>query len=191
MMTGLFGRCNSTLYSNRYGVLTAWIVIGFGDALDCRLAAQSLNLKHLMQALIALILAIVTIHCSGQGTIVFANAGPGLNAPVFDAAGTRISGPSSFVADFFWSSDTGATMDQLVAAGFNQGFLSVNANGGGYFNSGLKTLPSPGGVTILGQVRVWDTDFGATYAQARDNGGQFGFSNMFTVTPDTPPGGGI
>lgn len=125
-----------------------------------------------------------------QGTIVFANAGPSLDAPIFDADGNRITGPSSFVADFFWSSDTSATMEQLVAAGFNQTFRPVNANGGGYFNGGLKTLPVPGGLAILGQVRVWDSTLGATYAQARDEGGQFGFSNLFLVTPDTPPGGG-
>jgi hypothetical protein len=143
-----------------------------------------------MKGLIMLLFSTAIAPCYGQGTIVFANAGLNLDAPIFDAAGTRISGPSSFVADFFWSSDTSASMDQLIAAGFNQVFLPVNGNGGGYFNGGLKTLPTPGNVPILGQVRVWDTDLGATYTQARDSGGQFGFSNMFLVTPDLPPGGG-
>jgi hypothetical protein len=149
--------------------------------------------QHCVQILLSIcaIILLGNAPSFGQGTIVFANQGPSLDAPIFDAAGDKITGPSSFLADFFWSSDTGATMDQLIAAGFNQTFLPINVNGGsGYFNGGAKTLPVPGGRAILGQVRVWDSAFGATYTQARDDGGQFGFSNLFLVTPDTPPGAG-
>jgi len=72
----------------------------------------------------------------------------------------------------------------LMAAGFNAGFTDFA--GGGYFLGGPKTLPGAVGAPILAQVRVWDTRFGATYEQARDSGGEFGFSNPFQVTPLVP-----
>ena len=132
------------------------------------------------------------LNSSGQGTIIFQNLpSPGLDAPVKDAAGNRIIGPGPYVADLYWSTNMQATTDMLVPAGFNQGFLSVTLNGGGYFNGGLKTLPAPGLNPILAQVRVWDTTFGSSYEVARDAGGEFGYSNVIPVTLDLPPGGGV
>jgi hypothetical protein len=40
----------------------------------------------------------------------------------------------------------------------------------------------------VAQVRVWDTTYGSTYYQARDNGGEFCFSNLITIAPSVPPG---
>ena len=126
----------------------------------------------------------------GQGTINFANRAVGVDAPVTNAAGNRILGPGTYVADFFWSANTNASMDSLSAFGANSPFYTNPAQAG-YFVGRVITLPGVwGGVTILAQVRVWDTTYGATYEQARDGGGEFGFSNLLLVFTDTPPGGG-
>ena len=128
----------------------------------------------------------------GQGTVNFSNlvgpSGTALNAPVTNLTGQRIVGPSPYVADLYWSSDSNALLDSLVAAGFNQPFSTITLSGG-YFLGGVKTLPTV--VPVLVQVRVWDTTYGATYAQARDNGGEFGASNPILLPPlDFPPGSG-
>ena len=121
-----------------------------------------------------------------QGEITFSNGALGVNAPISAASGNRIIGPSSYVADLFWSSDTNAPMDSLVAAGSETGFSSTTMNGGGYFY-GFVTL-SVGEIPVLVQVRVWDASYGSTYYAARNSGGEFGFSNRFIITPSVPPG---
>ena len=100
----------------------------------------------------------------GQGIIAFANRYGIVDAPVTNAAGNRILGPSPYVADFFWSANTNASMDSLSASGFNTPFGTTPATAG-YFFGGLRTLPGVReGNTILAQVRVWDTTYGATGA---------------------------
>jgi hypothetical protein len=135
-------------------------------------------------------IALIPFHVHSQGTVNFSNfAGVGtfaVDAPVTNAAGIRIVGPGPYVADLFWSSNTNAPVDSLTPAGFNQPFSTTTFSGGGYFVAGSKTLPTAD--WILAQVRVWDTTYGATYAQARDAGGEFGFSNLILVIPSIPPG---
>jgi hypothetical protein len=126
----------------------------------------------------------------GQGVIIFANAAQGVDAPVTNAAGSRILGPGPYVADFFWSANTNASMDGLSPFGVNAPFYTNPAQAGYFVGRGI-TLPGVReGNTILAQVRVWDTTYGATYEQARDSGGEFGFSNLILARPDEPPGGG-
>jgi len=145
--------------------------------------------ENAMKAVIALMTAIVffgeSVSAFAQGQVNFSNAGPGVNAPISDASGNRIIGPSPYVADLFWSTDTNAPMDNLTPASQNTPFSSVTNYGGGYFFGGSITLPW---TTILAQVRVWDTRFGTTYYGARDKGGEFGFSNLIIVVPDPAPG---
>jgi len=76
-------------------------------------------------------------------------------------------------------------MDSLEAAGIDTPFS--NTQGGGYFFGGAIALPV-GTVPTLAQVRVWDTNYGSDYYQARDTGGEFGFSNLIIVYPSVPPG---
>jgi hypothetical protein len=76
-----------------------------------------------------------------------------------------------------------------MPAAFNQTFSTSTLYGGGHFIGGSKTMPVTG--WILAQVRVWDMTYGATYAQARDAGGEFGSSNPILVLltiPPPPPG---
>lgn len=112
--------------------------------------------------------------------VVFANFGGGMSpAPIFDASGNLVPGPGSYVADLFWSANTNALMDGLTPAGHNTSFVT-NYPGDGYFFGGTLNLPSPT-LYIVGQVRVWDTNYGSTYYEARDHGGEFGFSNIIPV----------
>jgi hypothetical protein len=146
-----------------------------------------MNLSHQQRTLLLAVLMFgVAASSFGQGAITFANYGGGgrLDAPVTNAAGTRITGPP-YVAHFFWSSNTQATMDSLEPAGTDTTFSDFQ--GGGYFLSGSLYLPVAE-IPILSQVRVWDTNYGSNYYQARDKGGEFGFSNIITVHPSVPPG---
>lgn len=130
---------------------------------------------------------VITDLAVAQKQFLFVNFGFGMNAaPVFDATGNLVPGPGPYVADFFWSANTNASMDSLNPAGRNTPFVT-NSPGAGYFFGGTVTLFTPS-FDILGQVRVWDTTYGATYFEARDNGGEFGFSNLIPVTLVT--GGG-
>jgi len=121
-----------------------------------------------------------------EGFVTFANKAAGVDAPVSDAFGNRIIGPSPYVADLFWSTNTNALMDSLMPVGRNTSFSTLTNNGGGYFLGGAVGLPAE---DVLTQVRVWDTTYGSTYYEARDKGGEFGFSNLIIVIPTPPPGG--
>ena len=76
------------------------------------------------------------------GYVTFANGAPGVDAPVSDAFGNRIIGPSPYVADLFWSTNTNALMDSLMPVGRNKSFSTLTNNGGGYFFGGAVGLPA-------------------------------------------------
>src|SRR6266705_3628500 len=118
-------------------------------------------MKQLL-ALAAIFMA--TPALQAQKALVFANLAPGINAPITNAAGQRITSPGPFVADLFYSTNTNAVpnplgSDSFLAAGFNQGF---NPKVAGYFLGGTKTLTNATNIVV--QVRVWDATYGATYA---------------------------
>jgi hypothetical protein len=132
--------------------------------------------------LIVVFLLATASVCFGQPAIVFNNTGGGVNAPITNAAGQLIGASTPYVADLFWSPDLNAAVDSLAAAGYNQPFAAL-----GYFLGGVQYFSGIGEVRILVQVRVWDTTYGSTYYKARDEGGEFGFSNLFTIVPLSPP----
>jgi hypothetical protein len=144
-----------------------------------------------MKAGIALLLLLVaTTGAVAQGLVAFQNvlfpvlSPPFLYAPVSDASGHRIIGPGPYVADLFWSISTNTPMDVLAPVGRNTSFSTVTDYGGGWFSGGIINLPS---TYILVQVRAWDTNYGSTYYEARDNGGEFGYSNIITIYPCIAP----
>jgi hypothetical protein len=120
-----------------------------------------------------------------QGLVLFNNIASVVNAPVTNAAGQRIIGPGPYLADLFYSTDTNAGFNSLVPAGYNQPFSSLTGQGGGYFIGGTKALPVTG--TILAQVRVWNTNHGATFQEAQAMDGEWGVSTPFTLTLSVPP----
>ena len=124
-----------------------------------------------------------------QGTINFDNYVAGVvDAPVSDAAGSRIIGPGPYLADLFWSADLQAPADALLPAGYNTPFSSTTMNGGGYFFGGLKVLPGGGAQQWLVQVRVWDATGGLSYQAAQASGREFGFSDLLMLTSVSPGG---
>ena len=136
-----------------------------------------------------------------QSTFAFRNFlgfGSSVDAPVFDAAGNRLSG-TNYVALLYG----GQTMNSLAPAiNFGSGTVMpvpltlVVAGLGGYLDGGtvqVDTLPC-GGLAWL-QVRAWDARLGATYGDVVKLGlGGYGESNLFQdpggnpCYPITPPG---
>lgn len=144
---------------------------------------------QMKKLLTCLILVLVSIISVAQNKTVFSNVGPsGIpNAPVSDASGNLIGTGRPYVADFFWSTQLDTPMDSLMPYGKDTPFQSLT-NGtthDGYFFGGVVQFVLAG--DILAQVRVWDTNFGSTYYEARDNGGEFGYSNIITNFPIPPP----
>jgi len=140
-----------------------------------------------VKSLILILLAsTLAVESYAQRALDFANCAPGVNAPITNAAGSRITAPSSFVVDLFYNTNTNAVpnplgSDSFLAGGFNQGFSSGRP---GYFLGGSKSLTA---TNIIVQVRCWDSSYGSTYAAARDAGGQFGYSGTFVITLTAPP----
>jgi hypothetical protein len=86
----------------------------------------TLTVKSLILILLASTLA---VESYAQRALDFANCAPGVNAPITNAAGTRITAPSSFVVDVFYNTNTNAVpnplgSDSFLAGGFNQAFSS-------------------------------------------------------------------
>lgn len=132
--------------------------------------------------------AVATAQLQCCGEVAFGNFGLlSLDAPISDAAGQLITWPSPYVADLFYSNNTNALMDDLIDTGTTVGFTY----GAGLFFYGIVRLPVDFATVdflVLAQVRVWDTNYGSTYYEARDKGGEFGFSNLIVATAWPPPG---
>jgi len=131
------------------------------------------------------VLASVAVYA--QGTVNFANAGTGLNAPSYLSDGvTKLAG-NTFMAELLAGADA-ASLTARVTAPY------LSGGGAGIFNGGAVTLTSiAGGAPAFIQIRAWNTAYGATYALAQAAGaaGQadaFGFSNIFSVTTGNPSG---
>jgi len=122
-----------------------------------------------------------------QGTLIFANLAPGVNAPVTnELTGARLV-TVNFLADLYFSNTTNAPTDSLTAAGFNVAFSTITSGGGGgYFLGGTRTVSGAAG-PIEAQVRIWDSQFGSTYEAARAAGGFSRFSSPIVMALAIPP----
>jgi hypothetical protein len=90
------------------------------------------------------------------------------------------------MADFYFGA-AGSTEGQLQALGQPATFQTgVQA---GYFTGGARTIPGfAGGANIAGQVRIWNTAAGSTYAAALLSPiGEVQESIVFTLQLATPP----
>jgi len=124
-----------------------------------------------------------------QGTLTFANAGPGCVFRVFDTDGTTPLSGSGFMADLYWAAGTVTDSTLLAALGapapFNSGAQA------GYFTGGQRSIPGqPGGSTITVQVRAWNTAGGSfpSWALAEQGGASTGKSVLAQITLGMPPG---
>jgi len=135
-----------------------------------------------MRASVLIVIASLAVSLAGraQGTVNFANAGAGLNAPVYiDTISGALAG-TGYMAQLL--------LDQsgsLVAVGNPANFIGSAAPG--YFNGGVITvnLVAPGAIGTF-QVLAWDSSTGiATYAAAVTavNSGLIhgGYSNPVTI----------
>lgn len=137
------------------------------------------------------ILTLASLNCFGQGTVDFANIGPGLNAPVVAASVSRLSGPHYQAGLLGGPTPTSLTL--LATTAFRTGAHA------GYFSGGQVAIPGvPGGSTAWVQIVAWDTTLegttnNATYAQALVSGLLvWGGSSVFSVAtgnPDSSPPG--
>jgi len=124
-----------------------------------------------------------------QGTLTFANAGPGCVFKITDSDGTTALSGSGFMADLYW--DVGTVTDSTLLTALNAPAAFNTGAQAGYFTGGQRTIATePGGTVITVQVRAWNTAGGsfATWASAQSGGGSIGSSILTQVTLGTPPG---
>ncbi len=138
------------------------------------------------QILILILVTNVTGSAMAQATFTFANifTGMGLDAPVFDAQGSRLSG-NDYLAVLYG----GPTMTSLSLANVGNsvmppvGFTYVPPSGqAGYFflGGGVEIDSVPCGGTPWLQVRAWDARLGSSYEAVEALGeGGYGESNIF------------
>jgi hypothetical protein len=132
----------------------------------------------------------ISASLSAQGTVNFANAGGGVNAPVFDVDGTTRLAGTDFMAQLY----AGASADSLAPVGNATSFLT--GGGAGYFNGGVVAVPTVApGATGFFQVVAWATQGGThtSYAAALAAGANAGQSTVFSTgtggvgEPPSPP----
>lgn len=122
---------------------------------------------------ILLVLAFATVgawHCHGQGTVGFYNSNTSLVYYV-TASGTNALVPtnSQFRAELMFAPD-GTPAEGFSSVAVRLG-AAIPFGGGlnrpGLFNGGTRTAVNmpPGGFGLF-QVRVWDTNYGASWAEA-------------------------
>ena len=130
--------------------------------------------------------------CWSQGTLNFANAGVGVNAPIWHGLTPwepiyLCSGPD-WVAGL-WYGPAGAREQDLTPHPVTATFSTIAAQAG-YFFGGARTIDTiAGGAVAVVQVRVWNIRAGATWDEAMGSGLAIamGGSPLFNVTLATPP----
>ena len=154
-------------------------------------------MKALLKAILVIGAVLWAERVRSQSTFIFNNYVPfdGIDAPVFDAQGNRLSG-QNYVAILYG----GLTTDSLAPA-WDEVNFHVMAQipftfmpGGqdGYFRySGYVQVSTvPAGVLAWIQVRAWDTRLGGTYDEVRTLGmGGYGESPLFQAMGGDPSGG--
>ena len=119
---------------------------------------------------------------AGGGTVYLDNRRPGVDAPVTDDRGLRVSG-AEFLAQLY-----AAPVGQLLAPVGAAIPFGTGENAGYFSDPFERVIPgtTAGGQASM-QVRVWDARAGRTYEEAAENGGLHGASNPMVDTV----GGGI
>lgn len=147
-----------------------------------------------MKKLVTLAVCLVSGFTAwAQGTVTFANAAPGVNAPVFDIDGTtRLA--AGYAADL-WYGPAGITANDVNNVGLISLGLAVPFRTGasaGYFLGGAVTFPAGTTGPASLQVRAWKLVDGATWAAANaaNGGAGVGVSQVIQavlVNAPTPP----
>ena len=131
-------------------------------------------------------LGMVCASSLGQGTLNFANSGPGLQAQVYDIFLNPLTGPG-WSADLYWAPGVVADSTQLVALKALATFSTDPAQAGLFFGGPRTIIGAAGGALITAQIRVWDTASGSSWERAAiEVGSQIGQSIVFQVTLADP-----
>jgi len=105
-----------------------------------------------------------SINMYGQGTVNFGNNAA--SAVSNNVTHARVVAGNTFTAQLWYAPDTGTapTADQLTALGGTTGISPI----AGLITGGVRTTPNntPGGGKAYFQIRVWETAYGATWAEA-------------------------
>lgn len=124
---------------------------------------------------------VVTNAFRGGGTIDFRNRSLTFTtvsneAPVFDLDGvTPLNGPQ-YVAQLYAGSSLDSLRPIASPSAFRTGYYA------GFFDSRILPLPHiPPGDTVFAQVRVWESNKGSSYEEARALGGKFARSEILEV----------
>jgi hypothetical protein len=136
-------------------------------------------------------LGMVWVSSFAQGTLVFANAGSGFIARVYDTDGVTGLAGSAWSADLYWA--PGVVTDSTLLTALNQPttFSTVPLQAGLFF-AGVRTIPTQHDVPITVQVRVWDTTSGSSWSVAvATPGARVGESTLFQISLGNPNGGGF
>jgi hypothetical protein len=108
----------------------------------------------------------------------------GLDAPVTDMAGIRLSGPA-YLAQAY----VGLALDSLAPVGVIVPFRTAAA--AGYITILPVTTPFPAFTAVVVEMRAWEAVAGNSYEEAMAAGGQHGRSNpvhlVLTEPPAAPP----
>jgi hypothetical protein len=146
-------------------------------------------------AAINILAGLLFTHSSlGQSSFAFVNyIEGGLDAPVFDSTGNRLTG-SDYVAMLYGGLSTGSLAPAYVGAQVMTPtpFTYRLDLGGGYFShTGYVEIQGvPGGATVWLQVRAWDARLGTSYEDVVALGiGGYGESNLFQRSGGDPGGG--
>jgi hypothetical protein len=122
-------------------------------------------------------LGVACASAFAQGTLNFANAAAGVNAPITVGAanGPRATGPT-YTVDLWWGA--AGTTDSTTLTELNQPATFNSGAQSGYFTGGARTITGvAGGTAIVVQVRAWDTTAPTLV----------GASGLFNVTLATAP----
>lgn len=138
----------------------------------------------------AVILLLSHAMALGQASFLFRNASAvgNVNAPVFDAQGVPLAGPS-YLAEL-WGGAAPDSLAPLVVLGTGGRREITPFMSGGYFSSGENYLTVPAvprrGWAWL-EVRAWDARLGATYEEvALLRVGGYGESPLFYAQGGDP-----
>ena len=145
-------------------------------------------LDAMKTTILAIFLSTSVLTAAAQGTLNFANAAVGVNAPVMLSNwGQFVGWPDrAYEVDLYWG--PAGTTDSHSLTGLNAPAFFNSGAQAGYFTGGARTISGVAGDTsIVVQVRGWESVYGTYEAAAANPFAGRGFSGLFNVTLASPP----
>jgi hypothetical protein len=135
-----------------------------------------------MKKLLALAVCVGTavVALGADGTVNFNNRMTiaGIDARVLGPDGNPVSGADGFVAQLAYTATEGGAMTPFGDVVSFYGDKEVKY---GYVNGGVQSIADMAGQNVWIQMQAWNTNDGASYADAVAAGGPAGVSNIIPV----------